>query len=38
MKTLTQNTINIYGRQGKEWIANLPAAIDALAKHWNLSD
>lgn len=34
---LTQNIINIYGTQGEEWIANLPATIDALAKHWNLS-
>ncbi len=37
MKTLTQNIINIYGKQGEEWIANLPATIDALARHWNLS-
>ena len=37
MKTLTLNIINIYGKQGEEWIANLPTTIDALAKHWNLS-
>lgn len=37
MKILTQNIINIYGKQGEEWIANLPDIIDALAKHWNLS-
>ncbi|MCE3237974.1 MAG: aminoglycoside phosphotransferase family protein [Gammaproteobacteria bacterium] len=38
MKTLTQNIINIYGKKDKEWIANLPAIINVLAKHWNLNN
>jgi streptomycin 6-kinase len=37
MKTLTQNIIATYGKQGEEWIANLPATIEALVKYWNLS-
>jgi len=36
MKTLTQNIINIHGKQGEEWIANLPTTINALTSHWNL--
>lgn len=31
------NIQNIYGEKGKEWIANLAATVDVLAKHWRLT-
>ena len=38
MKTLKQNIANLYGSKGKDWIANLPAIVTALANHWGLSE
>lgn len=38
MKTLKQNISNLYGSQGTEWIANLPALITILTNYWNLSE
>lgn len=38
MKQLTQNIINIYGKQGEQWITNLPTTIDALTSHWKLTN
>lgn len=38
MKMLRQNITNIYGSQGAEWIANLPALITSLKNHWGLSE
>jgi streptomycin 6-kinase len=37
MKILTQNITNIYGKNGKNWISNLPNIVAGLAEHWNLS-
>lgn len=38
MKMLRQNITNIYGSQGAEWVANLPALITSLKNHWGLSE
>lgn len=38
MKMLRQNITNIYGSQGTEWIANLPALITSLTNHWGLRE
>ncbi len=34
MKELIENITNIYGKQGKEWIANLPTVVNELSTHW----
>ena len=38
MNTLKRNIINIFGEQGKDWLANLPRIVDELAAYWELSD
>ena len=38
MKTLTENITNIFGKQGKHWIASLPDIVEVLAAHWQLRD
>ena len=38
MKTFKKNIINIYGKQGKEWLERLPTITAALAKKYGLND
>lgn len=38
MYKLTQNVINILGKNGKTWIASLPNTVQILADYWKLSD
>lgn len=37
MKTLAQNITNIFGEKGKKWLDNLPAIIQELSAHWQLT-
>src|SRR3990167_9078871 len=36
MKLLKQNIANIFGEEGKNWIANLPVIISELTSYWEL--
>ena len=36
MKLLKQNITNIFGEEGKNWIANLPVIISELTSYWEL--
>jgi streptomycin 6-kinase len=36
MEQLTKNITNIFGKQGEKWLANLPAIVETLARHWTL--
>lgn len=36
MKQLEQNIINIFGKAGEEWLANLPVMIAELSAYWGL--
>ena len=38
MHTLAQNAVNILGKNGKKWIANLPSTIQLLADYWKLTN
>lgn len=38
MQTFKQNIINIYGNQGKNWLAGLPALTAELARKYQLTD
>lgn len=38
MEKLTENILNIFGKEGEKWLANLPAIIETLAHHWKLSN
>lgn len=37
MNKLAQNITNIFREKGKEWLANLPMIVAALASHWKLN-
>jgi len=37
MNTLKRNIINIFGEQGKHWIANLPNIVNELTADWKLN-
>lgn len=37
MKKLTHNIINIHGKKGEHWIADLPSLVATLKDCWNLS-
>jgi streptomycin 6-kinase len=36
MKTLITNVTTIFGKQGEDWIASLPAIVEQLAADWQL--
>lgn len=38
MDTLIKNITNIFGKKGENWLANLPAIVEALTRHWALNN